>query len=141
MVDDALFRQTKPLNHTDFVDVFGSVVVDCRQIPIRNTEQNFILRSLIGFLTDLVTRNPQSRVANVGDLLLSLLDTAVLLSTSVEQVRRLHHEGFLPLAFKPPSRNPVSPHRAAFHLRHVIELRLAHMQSHHDDTSTYLPAW
>ncbi|MBQ4666497.1 hypothetical protein GNY84_05595 [Aeromonas hydrophila] len=141
MVDDALLRQTKPLNHTDFVNVFGSVLVDCRQIPMRNTEQNFILRSLIGFLTDLVTHHPQSRVANVGDILLSLLDTAVLLSTSVEQVRRLHDDGFLPLAFNPTSRNPISPHRGVFHLRHVIELRLAHMQSHHDDTSTYLPAW
>ncbi|MNQ67820.1 hypothetical protein D3C85_823570 [compost metagenome] len=141
MVDDALFRQTKPLNHTDFVDVFGSVVADCRQTPMRNTGQNFILRSLIGFLTDLVVRNPQNRVANVGDLLLSALDTAALLSTSVEQVRRLHHEGFLPLAIRPASRNTVSPHRAVFHLRHVVELRQARMQSHHDDSSTYLPAW
>lgn len=141
MVDDALFRQTKPLNHTDFVDVFGSVVADCRQTPMRNTGQNFILRSLIGFLTDLVVRNPQNRVANVGDLLISALDTAALLSTSVEQVRRLHHEGFLPLAIRPASRNTVSPHRAVFHLRHVVELRQARIQSHHDDSSTYLPAW
>lgn len=141
MVDDALVRQTKPLNHTDFVDVFGSVVADCRQIPMRNTGQNFILKNLIGFLTDLVARHPQCRVANVGDLLLSAVDAATLLSTSVEQVRRLHHEGFLPLSIRPASRNTVSPHRAAFHLRHVVELRQARMQSHHDHSSTYLPAW
>lgn len=141
MVDDALVRQTKELNHTDFVDVFGSVVADCRRIPMRNTGQNFILKDLIVFLTDLVVSHPQCRVANVGDLLLSALDSATLLSTSIEQVRRLQHEGFLPLAIRPASRNTVSPHRAVFHLRHVVELRQARMQSHHDDSSTYLPAW
>lgn len=141
MVDDALVRQTKELNHTDFVDVFGSVVADCRRIPMRNTGQNFILKDLIVFLTDLVVSHPQCRVANVGDLLLSALDSATLLSTSIEQVRRLQHEGFLPLAIRPASRNTVSPHRAVFHLRHVVELRQARMQSHHDDHSTYLPAW
>jgi hypothetical protein len=141
MVDDALVRQTKQLNHTDFVDVFGSVVADCRRIPMRNTGQNFILKDLIVFLTDLVVSHPQCRVANVGDLLLSALDSATLLSTSVEQVSRLQHEGFLPLAIRPASRNTVSPHWAVFHLRHVVELRQARMQSHHDDSSTYLPAW
>lgn len=140
-VDDALVRQTKPWNHTDFVDVFGNVVSDCRQIPMRNTGQNFILKDLIGFLTDLVAHHPQCRVANVGDLLLSAVDAAALLSTSVEQVRRLHNEGFLPLSTRPASRNTVSPHRAVFHLRNVVELRKARMPSLHDDSSTYLPAW
>ncbi|WP_080741318.1 TniQ family protein [Aeromonas veronii] len=141
MVDYALVRQTKELNHTDFVDVFGSVVADCRRIPMRNTGQNFILKDLIVFLTELVVSHPQCRGANVGDLLLSALDSATLLSTSIEQVRRLQQEGFLPLAIRPASRNTVSPHRAVFHLRHVVELRQARMQSHHDDSSTYLPAW
>ncbi|HEH9401814.1 TPA: TniQ family protein [Aeromonas sobria] len=140
-VDEALVRQTKQLNHTDFVDVFGSVLADCRRLPMLNTGQNFILKSLIGFLTDLVSRHPQCRVANVGDLLLSAVDSAALLSTSVEQVRCLHHEGFLPLAIRPASRNTISPHRAVFHLRHVVELRQARMLSHNDESSTYLPAW
>ena len=141
MVDGALLRQTKLLNHAKFVDVFGSVLEDCRQLPMRNIGQNFILRALLEFLTNIVERHPKSRVANVGDILLSAVDAAALLSTSVEQVFRLQQEGFLPLAIRPASRKALSPHRSAFRLRQVVELRQARMQSHQDDSSTYLPAW
>lgn len=139
-VDLALLKQTKPFNHTAFSEVFGMLIADSRQLPMRDLGRNFILRTLFEYLTDLVVANPKTRVANLGDLLLSALEAAALLSTTVEQVYRLQQEGLLAMAIRPASRATLSPHAPAFRLRQVIEVRQSSMQSLHDASQTYLPA-
>jgi len=139
-VDHALLKQTKPFNHTAFSEVFGMLIANTRQLPMRDLGRNFILRTLLEYLTDLVVANPKTRVANLGDLLLSALEAAALLSTTVEQVYRLQQEGLLAMAIRPASRATLSPHAPAFRLRQVIEVRQSSMQSLHDAPQTYLPA-
>lgn len=140
-MNDALYRQIKPIKDMSLNDVFGSLLMDCRQLPVRDTNQNFVLRTVLKFLTELVVINPRSRIANPGDLLLSALDAASLLSTSVEQIHRLQDEGFLSFAIKPASKTDISPAAPIYRLRHIIEYRLCHPPFQHDRLQTHLPAW
>lgn len=139
-MNDALYRQIKPLNDMSLNDVFGSLLIDCRQLPVRDTNQNFVLRTVLEFLTELVIKNPRSRVASPGDLLLSALDAASLLSTSVEQIHRLQEDGFLSFAIKPACKKYLSPAAPVYRLRHIIEYRLCHMPFQYDSLKTHIPA-
>jgi len=139
-VNNALYRQIKPLNDMCLNDVFGNLLIDCRQLPTRDTDQNFVLRTVLEFLTELVVMNPRSRLANPGDLLLSTLEAASLLSTSVEKIHHLQEEGFLSFAIKPARKTDISPAAPVFRLRQIIEFRLTHMPFQHNRLQTHLPA-
>lgn len=141
MVNSVLLRQTEPLNRTLFAAVFGDELARSRWLPTCNIAHNFILRELIFFLTALVERNPKACLANIGDILVSTLEAAALLSTSVEQVRLLQQQGFLPLAIRPAGRLALSVSHGAFHLRHVVELRQAFMSSPLAAEPVYISAW
>lgn len=140
-VQSALLKQTRLLNHTAFSEVFGSVLGDCRQLPMRDIRTNFILRGLLDYLTSLVFDNPKRRVGNLADILLSAVETAAVLSTSVEQVYRLQQEGYLTPAYRLRRHDGLTAHEPIFHLRQVIEHRLAHGSRGQDPFHCYLPAW
>lgn len=127
-------------NHTPFRKVFGDVLLHSSRLPSKDLSQNIVLRELLTYLSNLVLRHPKSKMANVGDVLLTLSETASMLSTSYEQVERLYQEGFLKLTYRPHQQTTIPPHKPAFRLRNVIELGIARMQT---DVSSdvYLPAW
>lgn len=127
-------------NHTPFRKIFGDVLLHSSRLPSKDLSQNFVLRELLAYLSHLVLRHPKSKMANVGDVLLTLSETVSLLSTSYEQVERLYQEGFLKLTYRPHQQTTIPPHKPAFRLRNVIELGIARMQT---DVSSdvYLPAW
>ncbi|WP_158174887.1 hypothetical protein [Grimontia hollisae] len=127
-------------NHTPFRKIFGDVLLHSSRLPSKDLSQNFVLRELLAYLSHLVLRHPKSKMANVGDVLLTLSETVSLLSTSYEQVERLYQEGFLKLTYRPHQQTTIPPHKPAFRLRNVIELGVARMQT---DVSSdvYLPAW
>lgn len=137
----ALLKQTRLLNHTAFIEVFGTVLGDSRQLPMRDSEHNFILRGLLDYLTSLVFDNPKHRVGNLADILLSAVETAAVLSTSVEQIYRLQQEGYLTPAYRLKRHDGLTAHEPIFHLRQVMEHRLAHGARGQDVFHCYLPAW
>ncbi|MGE6267890.1 TniQ family protein [Aeromonas media] len=136
-----LLRQTRLLNETPFGEVFGAVLSDCRQLPFQDLGANFILRALSDYLTALVVNHPKTRQPNLGDILLSASDAAALLSTSVEQVFRLQQEGYLTLAYRLRRHAGLTPYDPMFHLRQVIEYRLAHGAMYPPAFYSFLPAW
>lgn len=127
-------------NHTPFRKIFGDVLLHSSRLPSKDLSHNFVLRELLAYLSNLVLSHPKSKTANVGDVLLTLSETASLLSTSYEQVERLYQEGFLKLTYRPHQQTTILPHKPAFRFRNVIELGMARMQT---DVSSdvYLPAW
>lgn len=127
-------------NHTPFRKVFGDVLLHASGLPSRQLSENFVLRELVGYLSNLIEQNPKTKKANVGDILLTLAETSALLSTSYEQVDRLYQEGFLKLAYRPHQQTTIPPHKPAFRLRNVIELGIARMQTNLA-SDVYLPAW
>lgn len=141
VVEESHDKLTRNYNQTSFSIIFGRLLIECQKLPMRDIGRNFILKTIVDYLEVLVERNPRSKHSNVADILLSLNECAALLSTSFEQVYRLYEEGALPIARKPKSGIKLQPSAPFFHLRNVIELKLAHMQSQKDYTQIFTPAW
>jgi len=141
LVNNAELKLIKKFNKTGFSTIFGDVILSCQNIPVRDTQHNFILNTVTDYLAELVRLNPKDKQANIADLLLSVMEVSILLNTSHEQVYRLYQEGYLALSFKPKLHNKLSSHQPAFYLRQVIELRTAKMQSFNTTSQHYLPAW
>ncbi|QIZ75760.1 TniQ family protein [Ferrimonas lipolytica] len=139
--EHAELRLVKSYNRTLFAEVFGELLLDARKLPMRDLGRNFVLKAIIDYLSELVRNNAQSKQANVGDVLLSLVEAAAVLSSNAEAVYRLYQEGFLVLAVRPKGRSKLETYTPAFRLRDVMELRLARMQSQNDSGDRYLPAW
>ena len=76
-------------NKTSFRDIFGNIVGISRLLLQASPESDFVLAPLESFLARLVEQNPQTRVPNVADFLISMSEAAILLGTSYEQVYRL----------------------------------------------------
>ncbi|HDH7802494.1 TniQ family protein [Raoultella ornithinolytica] len=125
LTSDKLLRQTKRINHMSLSDVYETTLADCRQLPFRDIEKNFVLDELLKYYIALVRVNPRKRIPNVADLLLSVIDTACLLSTSVKYVFHLLDDGYLPLAIKPARAKSITAFFPIFRLREIIEYRLA----------------
>jgi len=141
LVNGAELKLINKFNKTGFSTIFGDLILSCRNIPVRDTQHNFILNTLTNYLAELVRLNPKAKQANIADLLLSVLEVSILLSTSHDQVYRLYQEGYLELSFTPKLHEKLPPHQPAFYLRQVIELRTAKMQSLCMQSQHYLPAW
>lgn len=94
-VERALLTQTRKLNRTTFKNVFGGLLLDCRQLPSRDLTKNFIARDTIQYFVQLVRDNPKGTSANIADVLLTAIEAATLLTTTKEQVYRLYQDGFL----------------------------------------------
>ena len=141
LVSGAELKLIKKFNKTGFSTIFGDFILSCKNIPVRDIQHNFILNTLTNYLVELVGLNPKAKQANIADLLLSVLEVSILLSTSHDQVYRLYQEGYLELSFTPKLHAKLPPHQPAFYLRQVIELRTAKMQSLSMQSQHYLPAW
>ncbi len=128
-------------NKTSFHDVFGNIVGISRLLLKAYPESDFVLTPLENFLARLVDQNPQSRVPNVADLLISMPEAAILLSTSYEQAYRLYEEGYLRCAVKFKSHEKLVNGIGVFYLREIMELRQSRMPVETNSYNNYLPAW
>ncbi len=133
--------QIKKVNQTAFAEVFGLLLADCSHLPMNDLSHNFILKTVIDFFIHQVETNPKSKKANIGDVLVTPQEAAYLLSTDIEQIYRLHQEGFITLAITPSTQWHISAYLPIFYLRQIMELRLARMHSQNDVFELYLPSW
>ena len=117
--------QIKDFNKTAFQDVFGPILQHSRLPQPQVADSNFIQAVLVKYLILLINTNPKTKISNLGDLLLSISETAALLACSYEQVYRFYEEGYLQLSFSPVLHQKLSVGTPAFYLRQVIELLLA----------------
>ncbi|WP_010606799.1 TniQ family protein [Pseudoalteromonas maricaloris] len=137
----AKVKQLRPFNHTPFNDVFGSLLKDSKLACAGSQGYNTVQLAIIAFLTKLVEQNPKKKHPNLGDLLLSMLDAAVILGTSAEQVFRLYEEGFL-AAVQPPKKNTfLKPSDSVFYLRQVIELQQSFAPNMPNNQQQFVPPW
>ncbi|TMP23744.1 hypothetical protein CWB99_23065 [Pseudoalteromonas rubra] len=141
IVELAIVKQLRPFNHTPFRDVFGSLLKDSKLASTGSQGYNTVQLAIIAFLIKLVEQNPKKKHPNLGDLLLSMLDAAVLLGTSTEQVFRLYEEGFLAAA-QPPKKNTfLKPSDNVFYLRQVIELQQSFAPNIPNNQQPFVPPW
>lgn len=128
-------------NKTSFHDIFGNIVGISRLLLKPYPENDFVLAPLENFLARLVDQNPQTRVPNVADLLISMPEAAILLGTSYEQAYRLYEEGYIKCAFRLKSHEKLLNGIGVFYLREIIELRQSRMPIETGAYNNYLPAW
>ncbi|MFA8091453.1 TniQ family protein [Klebsiella oxytoca] len=126
LTSDAMLRQTNRLNYMSLNDIYKSTLINCRQLPFRDIEQNFVLDALLSFFIDLIRDNPKRHIPNIADLRLSVKDAACLLSTTVSHIFRLIDDGYLPLAIKPSRMREITHFLPILRLRQIIEFRLAY---------------
>lgn len=137
----AKIKQLRPFNHTPFNDVFGSLLKDSKLACAGSQGYNTVQLAIIAFLTKLVEQNPKKKHPNLSDLLISMLDAAVILGTNTEQVFRLYEEGFL-AAVQPPKKNTfLKPSDNLFYLRQVIELQQSFAPSISNKPQQFVPPW
>ncbi|MFS8149725.1 TniQ family protein [Vreelandella titanicae] len=128
-------------NKTSFHDIFGHIVGISRLLLKPYPESDFVLAPLENFLARLVDQNPQTRVPNVADLLISMPEAAILLGTSYEQAYRLYEEGYLKCAVRLKSHEKLVNGIGVFYLREIMELRQSRMPIETGAYNNYLPAW
>nr|WP_265589661.1 TniQ family protein [Lelliottia steviae] len=124
-------------NKTEFKFIFGDAILSCPN-PQKQREHHFISTALLDYLVILLESNPKAKKPNVADLLVSVLEVATLLSTSVEQVYRLYQNGILQTAFRQKLNQRINPYQGVFFLRHVIEYKTSFGN---DKARMYLSAW
>tara|TARA_R110001583_G_scaffold96841_1_gene241533 strand:- start:4516 stop:5754 length:1239 start_codon:yes stop_codon:yes gene_type:complete len=129
----------KDFNKTAFQHIFGDILLASRWLPVSDLSKNFVMATVMEFLSSLVDSHPKSKRANVADLLLTVPEAAAVLSTTHEQVYRLYQEGYLELAFKPQLHQKLAAYKPAFYLRQVVELLQTRMQSDAGMANVYLP--
>jgi len=110
-------------NRTSFSFIYGDLILNSRCIFPEDKEPHFIHSALLSYLNQLVEKHPKSKKANVADLLVSVAETAVILSTTHEQVYRLYQDGILIPSLKPKMRFRINPSVGVFYLRQVIEYK------------------
>lgn len=140
-VEKADLLRVKPWNQTFFNEAFGLLLKDCRRLPNRQLAHNKVLSVVLGYLTDLVTRNPKTKKPNIGDVLLSSLEASTLLSCTVEEIYRLYEFGEIKAGLRLKMSSKLASQQSVFTLRSVIELKLARMSSSADGLTMYLPEW
>jgi hypothetical protein len=110
-------------NRTSFSFIYGDLILNSRCIFPEDKDPHFIHSALLSYLNQLVEKHPKSKKANVADLLVSVAETAVILSTTHEQVYRLYQDGILIPSLKPKMRFRINPSVGVFYLRQVIEYK------------------
>ena len=141
MAEQAEQRLIKEFNKTAFNHIFGDILSVAKFPAVDASAPNFIFERVLAFLILLVDDNPSRKTSNSADLLLTVSDVAIILSTSHEQVYRLYQEGYLTLQFRPKLNTKLSIKTAAFNLRQVLEFRESVKQSNQGSQRTYLPGW
>jgi hypothetical protein len=134
----AELRLIELFNRTAFRFIFGELILHSRCLYPEDKEPHFIYYASMRYLQRLVVLHPKSKKPNVADMLVSVAETAVLLSTTQEQVYRLHQDGILTSAFRQKMKQRIDPHAAVFYLRQVIEYKSSFGS---DRQGMYLSAW
>ncbi|MGI2182634.1 TniQ family protein [Shewanella oncorhynchi] len=134
----AELRLIELFNRTAFRFIFGELILHSRCLYPEDKDPHFIYVALMRYLQRLVELHPKSKKPNVADMLVSVAETAVLLSTTQEQVYRLHQDGILTSAFRQKMKQRIDPHAAVFYLRQVIEYKSSFGS---DRQGMYLSAW
>lgn len=124
-------------NKTEFKFIFGDAILACPSTQMQR-ELHFIYRALLDYLVTLVEGNPKAKKPNTADLLVSVLEAASLLGTSVEQVYRLYQDGILQTASRHKMNQRINPYKGVFFLRHVIEYKTSFGNG---KARMYLSAW
>lgn len=140
-VEEAKMHLTQKYNKTAYRSIFGDLIYNSSRLPMQDLGRNTILNAVLNYFRELVIKNPRGKHPNIGDVLLTLDEVSALLSTTYEQVYRLHQEGYLPHSVKLKSLPRLSHGVPLFHLRNVIELKSSNMQSQQDFNQIYLPSW
>ncbi|WP_076538356.1 TniQ family protein [Shewanella sp. UCD-KL21] len=125
-------------NRTSLSFIFGELILQSQCLLPEDKTPHFIDMGLMEYLGKLVESHPKSKKPNVADMLVSVTETAVLLSTSHEQVYRLYQDGVLTAGFKQKIRTRIDPHIGVFYLRQVIEYKTSFGN---DKQGMYLSAW
>ena len=110
-----------PFNQTSFHFIFGDLILRAEAINTYDHHKHFIHEALIDYLCQLVNTHQKSKKPNIADILLSVTETAIILSTSHEQVYRLFEHGMLQVAFNIKLQKRINPNKGTFFLRQVIE--------------------
>lgn len=110
-------------NRTEFRSIYGDLIIQCQCLSPEDKEPHFIYLALVEYLCKLVSMHPKSKKANVADMLLSVREAAVLLSTTHEQVYRLYQDGILTSGLRQKMHRRTEPNVGVFYLRQVIEYK------------------
>ncbi|MGS0824941.1 TniQ family protein [Shewanella sp. 0m-8] len=125
-------------NRTSFRSIYGELILDSQCLLPEDKEPHFIYLALMDYLNKLVESYPKSKKPNVADMLVSVTETAVLLSTTHEQVYRLYQDGVLTAGLRQKIQTRIDPHIGVFYLRQVIEYKASFGN---DKQGMYLSAW
>ena len=124
-------------NKTEFRFIFEDLILSSPNTQILE-KPHFILITLLDYLAALIEENPKSKKANIGDLLVNVSETALLLGTSIEQVYRLYQDGIFQTAFRLKLNQRINPNKGVFFLRQVIEYKASFGN---DKNRMYVSAW
>jgi hypothetical protein len=125
-------------NRTSFRFIYGELILHSQCLRPADKEPHFIYTALMDYLYRLIELHPKSKKPNIADMLVSVAETAVLLSTTQEQVYRLYQDGMLASVFRKKMKQRISPHAGAFYLRQVIEYKSSFGSNRQ---GMYLSAW
>ncbi|MBD1388390.1 MULTISPECIES: TniQ family protein [Echinimonadaceae] len=114
----------KPWQQTSLDDVLGATLRDCLRLPYRDFKRNIVLSVLFDELLSAVSV-PTSKSGGLGDVLVSVLDAAALLSCSTNRIYQLYEQGELKLATKVSLHSKLPSYQPAFTLRSILDTRLA----------------
>tara|TARA_R110002050_G_scaffold46605_1_gene109571 strand:- start:7497 stop:8723 length:1227 start_codon:yes stop_codon:yes gene_type:complete len=116
-------RLVNLFNKTAFKFIYGDLILQSQCIHPEEKEPHFIHSALMEYLHNLVKSHPKSKKPNIADMLVSVAETAALLSTNYEQVYRLYQDGILSSGYRQKMKQRVDPHVGVFYLRQVIEYK------------------
>ncbi|WP_448565929.1 TniQ family protein [Thalassotalea ganghwensis] len=119
----AKMKLLNEFNKTPFSFIFGQLITDSFSLSQNKSEPHFITNFISKFLFELVDENPRRNEPNIADMLLTISETAAILSTSYEQVYRLYETGILKVAIKQKLHQKLRSSDAVFYLRQIIELK------------------
>lgn len=138
ITEGAELRLIDSFNRTSFRSIYGDVILHCQCLLPEDKEPHFIGLALMEYLYKLVALYPKSKKANVADMLISVSEAAILLSTTHEQVYRLYQDGILTSGLRQKMHQRIDPHVGVFYLRQVIEYKQSFGDSRQRE---YASAW
>ncbi len=125
-------------NRSSFKSIYGELILHSQCLRPEDKAPHFIYLALMDYLYKLVASHPKSKKPNVADMLVSVAETAVLLSTTHEQVYRLYQDGVITSGFRQKMKQRIDPHIGVFYLRQVIEYKASFGL---DRQGMYLSSW
>ncbi|WP_062569903.1 TniQ family protein [Pseudoalteromonas arabiensis] len=140
LTNNARLKQLNPFNKTKFNSVYGDLIRD-GQIAATSNRKNRVIDEIINYFVELVDSNPKAKHPNIADLLFCTFDAAVLLNTTIEQVYRLHQEGFLNCAYPQKKHEQLRADSHVFYLRQVIELQQAFAAEKPQTKKQFIAPW